>query len=260
MKNQKKNSLTNFLVIIVVIVLAIQLVILFELLYPSSSLKIGSGNSTLTITASGSATAVPTQGLLYVSLKGLGKTAAAATANLSQELVQANATLYKYINGNLSNVQTSYYNLYNQSSYYYPPVYKNNTLNGYQASESLTVTIPNIKNVSAALGALSAINGISIYGASPQFSNSQTSALRITALSNAMSNATAQAHALLPAKTLTVVNITVNYFNRILPYPVAAGGAAVTSSSLNVTNPNFYSGSQSVTESITVVFSYRKNQ
>src|SRR5208282_2099650 len=121
--------------------------------------------------------ATPTQAVLSVGFSGLGSSAYAATTNLSSELMQANATLSKYVNGNVSEIQTSYYNLYNQSDYPYT------SYNGYVAMESLTVIIPNVDNVSAALGALSAINGVSIEGSSSQLSDSQFSSLRGTALS-----------------------------------------------------------------------------
>ncbi len=203
--------------------------------------------SHLSITATGNAKGTPGQATLQISLEGKGGTAYAATSNLTTSLNQANSTLLRYVNNNVSLIQTNYYNLYNQSNYYYT------SYNGYVAMESLTVTIPNVANVSAALGALSAINGTSVNGVSAQFAGSQLSSLRRTALSNALSNATAQAKALLPNQTLTVSNITVNYYSPII-LPLVSG--VVAGASNTKPNPSYFTGIQTVTESITVTFAY----
>jgi uncharacterized protein YggE len=270
-----KNGVEYILIGIVAVVLVVQLVMFFQIsnnfsylngvLKGTSSLNKTSTPSTLSylkINSVGTAKGSAIKATLSIEIQGLGKTANAATANLSSELNQTNATLSKYVNGNTSLIQTSYYSLNNQTSYYYPM--EAYSYNGYVAQESLTVTIPSVKNVSSALGALSAINGISIYGATPILSDSQLSSLRLSALSDAMSNATAQADALLPGKNLTVSNITVNYFNYpiVLPYATGAGsstgGPVLSSAPVGKTpSPIFFNGTETVTESVAVVFSYR---
>lgn len=246
----KNDMLLGILIALAIVILIVQLFTLFEL-RPGIAPSPQGSTSYLSVSAEGMAMARPTQATLDINVQGRGQNAYAATANLTTALTRANATLLKYTNGNTSLIQTSYYNLYNQSSYYYT------SYNGYVAQESLTVTIPNVNNVSVVLGALSAVNGISINGVTAGFSSSETASLRSSALGNALANATAQAKALLPNKTLTVSNITVNAYGPIV-FPLASG--AVSSSSPGAVSPAFFTGTQTVTESITVVFSYNRNQ
>lgn len=253
---------------IVLVIVAIELVMLLQfsnsISYMRGELSSGihtAGNGTsynqnaafLTISASGTASAVPGKAQLSVQLQGKGQTPSAAEYNLSKELIMANATLMKFIEGNRSNIQTTYYQLYNQTGFYYT------TYNGYVASEDLSVTIPSIGNVSSALGALSNISGVSVYASSGILSDSQISTLRGEALSQAMSNATAQADALLPGKNFSVSNITVDSYPRIYPLPYALGTSAASTAVSNSTlSPAFFNGTETVTESITVVFTYNK--
>jgi uncharacterized protein YggE len=264
----KSNELLYALIGIVLVIVVVELALILQFSNNIAYIKgvIGSGGghisntsynpnlSFLTVSATGSATGVPSKAEISLDLQGKGLTASAATYNLSKELSQANATLMKYVEGNRSNIQTTYYNLYNQTSYYY------STYNGYIAQEELSVTIPSIKNVSPALGALANISGVSIYGSSGILSDSQLSQLRTTALAQAMSNATAQAKALLPGKNLSVSNITIGYYPRIYPLPYALGGTAAEaiSNSSVTTSPEYFNGTETVTESITVVFAYNK--
>ena len=215
----------------------------------------------ITVSATGTASATPTEGTLYLSVQGNGKTAAAATHNLSVALNQMNSTLIKYINGNLSLIKTTYYNLYNQTNNY--PCYSNLACptyispNGFVASEQLTVTIPNTQNVSKAIGALAAVNGVQVTSASATLSDAQITALRTTAFENALKNATSQASALTGNASLSEQNITVNNYY-FYPVAYALGTSSSGTATVNSTNPSFYSGTDSVTESINVVFSYPK--
>lgn len=197
------------------------------------------------ITATGSASGIPTEGLLTVGVTGRGSTAYAATYNLSKDVSQLNTTIIKYLNGNLSNIATTSYNLYNQSGAYYT------SYNGYVAEEYMSITIPNINNASSVLGSLSSVNGISVSGLSQKFSSGQLSSLRTVALQRALSNATDQAEGLLPGKTLIARNISVSYYNPIvIPYAFAASAAMPSP------NPGYFTGTESVTGSVNVVFSY----
>lgn len=217
-----------------------------------------SHGSTLRISATGYASAQPTIGQIELQVQGRGLTGAAATANLSAELAQMNQSVYKYLEGNISNIQTTYYNLYNESSYYYPCYGCGQTYNGYVAMESLQINIPSAQNLSKASAALSAVNGLEITSSSDALSNAQTTALRSAAFSDALNNATSQAEALTGNAMLTMQNITVGYFN-VFPVPLAASGAGSASSSNGTAAPvpQYYSGPQGVTESITVVFAYK---
>ncbi len=157
--------------------------------------------------------------------------------------------MIRYVNGNLSNILTTSYNLYNQSDYYYT------SYNGYVAEEHFSITIPNINNASAVLGSLASINGISVSGLTQEFSKTQLASLRTMALQRALSNATEQAQELLPGKKLVAKNISVNYYNPIV-MPFALSAASSANSAGTGTNPGYFAGTRVVTGSVTVVFSY----
>lgn len=209
--------------------------------------------NTISISATGTAYNTSSQSQLYVTVNATGITANATVQNLTKTLNSFNSTILPYVNHNLSDITTQYFN-----------VYKLYNQTGYEATESLTVTIPNISNTSAALGALSALNGVYVSEASPQLSTYQISELRTKALSLALVNATSQAYALIGnSSTIYATNISVNTY-RVFPFPVvaeggAAGGASAPALQNNTFSPQFYGGRSSVTESITVVFTYKRN-
>lgn len=267
----KEDSVHLILVVLVVAVLVVQVISIIQV---SSLVSSGTvtkhTNSTsqlgyITISATGSGSAQPTTGTLYLSVQGKGSTAAAATANLSSALTQMNQSLWNYINHNASLMQTTYYNLYNNSNNVicpggiYPCTTVGNTTNlTFVASEQITVIIPNINNVSKALGALSSINSVQVSSASATLSDAQVNALRSVAFSNALQNATSQASILTRNSTLSTQNITVNNYY-FYPVPYALGAASSQAGPGNPTpNPAFYSGKDSISESITIVFSYNK--
>ncbi|MDE1871488.1 MAG: SIMPL domain-containing protein [Candidatus Micrarchaeota archaeon] len=202
-------------------------------------------SSTLTISATGTVYNSSSQSVIYVTMNGTGKTNQQAVQNISATLQKFNSTIMKYVNNNASLITTSYFN-----------VYKVYNKSSYEASESLSVTIPDIGNTSAAIGALSNITNVYVGGASPELSDAQVSAMRVAALSLALSNATAQAHALLRNSTIYTTNITINnYYVYPIPYRLdlaISGGSGVTTT----IPPEFYGGTNKVTESITVVFVY----
>jgi uncharacterized protein YggE len=262
------------ILVLVIAILIVQIIALFESAsYKSVTYPPTTVSRYITISATGTASAVPTQGIIYVSAQGRGKTGAAATANLSIALSQMNSSIFRYINGNYSFITTTYYELYNQTNNIYPvgvagtgsvngsgampsiyPYYF--SYNGFVATEQLNIIIPNTKNISKAIGALSAINGITVSSASATLSNSQITSLRNAAYASAISNATSQAEILTGNAQLSTQNITVGYYNY---YPIAYGVAS--SSGINSTtpvNPQFYSGTSSITEQINIVFSYSK--
>jgi uncharacterized protein YggE len=258
-----KNEFALYLLVLFAIIIFAGLVI-YSL---ESTARIGytttiGGNKTttnfnqLTITASGTVSNKSTQASLYVIVNGTGANSQLAVQNISATLNKFNSTILKFVNGNLSRVSTTYFN-----------TYKAYNKSAYTSTEGLSIVLPNINNVSGAIGALSNITNVYVVGATPQLSDAQTSAMRIEALSLAMSNATAQAHALIgPNDTIYATNISVNNY-RIFPYgyaigassPGAAGGgnSAAPEPSINSTIPTqFYGGTNQVTETVTVVFNY----
>ncbi len=203
----------------------------------------------ISITATGSAKSAPSQATINLEVQGRGQTALLATANLTAGLADANAILQKYVNQNSSMITTGYYSLYNQSGYYYTGY------NGYVAQESLSATLPSVSNVSAALAELSSVNGISVSGVSADLSSQQLSSLRTAALKDALANATSQAMALFPSKNLTVRNVTVGYYSGPIVYPLGVATGSVPKPA-TAPAPAFFAGTETVSESITVVFSY----
>jgi len=269
MRNDNPNSPLTALVVIVLVIEVLSLAEIYNL---NSYVMSGhTANTTkapqpgyITISATGTASAQPATGTLYVSVKGMGKSAAAATSNLSAELDQLNSSISKYVNGNTSLIQTTYYAVSNQS-YAYPvgvaqpsyPYYP--TYNGFVAEQDLAITLPNIKNMSNAIGSMSLINNTEVTSANADLSDSQITALRYAAFSSALQNATSQASILTGNATLSAQNITVSAYNFYpIPYALGAAGSSQGINSSTAPNPSFYSGTASVTESITVVFSYNK--
>lgn len=211
-------------------------------------IKNTTSNNTISITASGTASNASTQASMYVDINGTGLTNQQAVQNITATLNTFNSTIYKYVNGNLSMITTQsfqVYKLYNKT--------------GYQATENLVVTIPRIGNVSNVILALSAIPNVYVTYATPKLSDAQTTSLRLQALSAALSNATAQAYAVIGKNnTIYSTNITVNGYN-FYPYPYGvsnvAGAKSITPAQIS---PQFYGGTGQVTESITAVFTYGK--
>lgn len=214
--------------------------------------------SLITISASGSVTANPTQGTIYLFLNATGSTSASAVANLSVITGIINATLMPFLNGNSSMIQTQSYDVYPtiscSNSTYYPYPYTTTICPSprrfYLATEYLLVTIPNIGDVNAALVGLSGINGVSIDNVASKLSPQQQTSLSQQALSIALNNATSQAQVLLTSgQHLTIRNITVQ--NNYVYYPVAGVFSAANAAS----NQTFFPGRATVTKSIYVVFS-----
>lgn len=224
---------------------------------------------TITVSATGSAKAQPAQAVVYLSVNGTGSTTQNAVENLSATTSVLNATLYGYVNKNLSNIDTSSYNvevLCNGSVYtvqpgaqpaIYPYRYgcSLNSTVVYEAVEQLTVTLPNADNASSLVGAVSGINNVYVNEVDAQLSQAQVATLRPLALSDAMANATAQAQATLGSGyNISIVNITVNSYN-FYPYPIYAAGAV---SSGAAKQPIIYPGTSALTESVSVIFAYHK--
>ncbi len=221
------------------------------------------GGSTITITATGSASMPGGGAELYLYVNGTGNTTQSAVANLSRTLSTVNSSLSGYLNGNLSLITTQYFNVGKVTlcvpyPYVALPAWCSGNYNktSYQAYESVSVDIPNAKNATGVLVALSGIPNVYVSSIQAKLTDQQTAALRGEALASAMSNATVQATALAPSGKVSPLNITVNNYY-VYPLPYSFGGtpvAAQAAASSQAVNSLFYSGTSSITESITVVF------
>lgn len=216
--------------------------------------------SYVTISATGTVSAIPEEALIYVSLNGTGNTTASATANLSLTLQKVNATILPLINRNRTLLQTTYYSInkpYQTICYPTPtgtgarPVYPCTPSNftGYVATEDITITILNSNNVSGIITALSKIPHLTLQSIQPKFSDNETAALDQQALSLAIANATAQARLLTGNNTrLKIENITVQ--NQYI-YPYASGSSSASTSNSTI----FYPGQTTISKSVIVIFS-----
>ncbi|MGD0729323.1 MAG: SIMPL domain-containing protein [Candidatus Micrarchaeaceae archaeon] len=241
----ENNNLAYLVIIVVVLVFGalIAIHLTHSGIYGNYNNYTSNNRNMIVITATGAASNSSSQAQMYVTINGTGSTNAAAVQNLSNALNTFNSTIVKYVNGNLSDVTTSNFNVYR--------IY--NTSN-FMASEDLTIIIPQIKNVGAAILALSSIPNVYVTSANPILSANQTTLLRSKALSNALANATAQAKALIPSnQSIYSTNITVDdyYF-----YPLYGSASGASVNSTGSLPPQFYSGTNQVVERVTVTFYY----
>lgn len=208
----------------------------------------------VTVSATGTVTAVPAQAVIYLYANATGDTFAGAAANLSSEISALNSTLMPLVGNNSSRIQTTSYSIYapgpcyNITPNYYPrfycrPVYSPTF---FVATESVAVTLPDSGVANQALEGLSAVPGVTVSNVAAQLSPVQKRIVDQQALSLAMSNATAQAEALAGGESLSVVNISISGY----VYPVYG----VSASASKVGNQTFYPGTTTVTKSVFVVF------
>lgn len=267
----RDNVVYSLLIIVIFVLLAIALFQLYffsNLLNNQASINLQNSNSLIKlqninssyifITATGSASAQPSFATIFVNLQAFGSNPGSATNNLSFALHDLNASILKYINGNLSNIATTYFTIYNRSSYSSNFNNANASKKDYVAQETLSIKILNTSNASNAIGAISGINGTSITNVVENLSSSQIAVLRKTALLLAMKNATSQATLLAGNKTISIENITVNSYN-FYPFRFSSGMISSASSiSPAVQNPSFFIGNDTITQSITVKFMFKK--
>ncbi len=199
-------------------------------------------SSHVTVTATGSAIALPSQVHMYLYANSSAPAAQVATQGLAATIGEINSTLLPYIGRNLSNIQTVSYSLYK--------VYNRSA---YTATEGLSITIPNIGNASAAIGALSSISNVYVNGVNAQLSAAQISSLRDQALSSALANATSQASILANNATVQLGNVTVNSYG-IIPFYGNSFMPTIAAAATTQSGPGFYGGVSTVTESITATF------
>jgi len=200
------------------------------------------GAHTITVSASGYASAIPADVQVLLYANGTGSTSTDAASNLSATLTTLNSTLLNYVGGNESNISTDSYTLTRAFT-------KMNLTNStYLATENLHVTV-STKTTSALLDALALIPNVYVSGEYSALSASQTKNLRSDALSSALVNATAQARAIVGQNvSLTPINITVSTYR---VYPIAS--AASVGEGVNIA---YYPGTAEVTGDVSVIFSY----
>ncbi|MDE1857308.1 MAG: SIMPL domain-containing protein [Candidatus Micrarchaeota archaeon] len=224
-----------FAIVGLIAIIALAAAVLVAVAYPGG-VK-GPQERFITVYASGLASAVPQQGVVYIVVNGTGPTSQSAVQNLTATMTSLNTTLVKYVNGNYSNIATQ--------SYY---VYKRYNATGYEATESVTVQVPNVSTTSSLLGAVSLIPNAYVQGVNSKLSDWQENALRTMALQNAVENATTQAQAVAgPSATVTPANITVSNF-QVYPYGLASAS--------NAAGPAYYQGTGKVVVQISAMFRY----
>lgn len=206
---------------------------------------------TVTISATGFASATPSEADMSLVVNATGKTTQEAVQNITAALGAFNSTIGSYIGKNFSLVTTTYFNLYPRIIYNYSNGTYTSHKSGYIATENLLVKLPDVNSVGSAIWALSNIPNIYVSSVSRGLSDAQIGSMRSEALSNALANATSQAIALVGADNLTTESISIsNYY--VYPYYASAAPKGLNATAV----PQYYGGMNQVTESITVTFSY----
>ncbi len=224
--------------IAVLAILAMGVILALSVLYPKG---LPQSAKTVTVSASGSSSALPQDGVLDIYANGTGGTAGIATSNLSLTLAQVNETLLKYTTAN--QVRTQYYNL---------GMERNSSV--FIASEGLHVIIPEVGNTTAALMGLSSLKNVYVQDAGAMLSSRQVAALREAALRSALRNATAQAETLTGNATLTTSNMTTSTYRVYEPLGLTAGSSV--SNPAKEPSQLFFNGNESIVESVSVTFTY----
>ena len=124
----------------------------------------------------------------------------------------------------------------------------------YEASEAVSISVPQISNVSSILEALSLIQNVYVTQTSSSLSSKQSEQLMQSALSLAIQNATLQAQVAAGSNAVSIRNMTVSKGYVYPAYP-AAYSAGVNSGPEQ--NPLFFSGREGVLEQVTVEFVYK---
>lgn len=220
--------------------------------------------NSVSVTATGSVSQVPTTAVIYLYANGTGNSTAQAAANLSGTIGKLNSTILPYLNGNGSLIKTTYYNVQRAYSYVSYPmlpspepiVNKSNSTPVYVATEDISVTLPSLSSLNLALSSLASIPNVNIQDASAALSSSQISSLRQSALTLAVANATSQASGVIGNATVLWKNVTIqsSYF---YPYAIGDLSSAASGSAQTTTAPKFFNGTDSVTETVYVTFYYK---
>ncbi|MHB1830101.1 MAG: SIMPL domain-containing protein [Candidatus Micrarchaeaceae archaeon] len=230
------------IILALIAILAMASVLMAGVLYPNGIFG-SQGLTHLTVSASGVSYGYPQVATIYVKMNGTGNNAAIAAANLSLTLSQFNFTILKYLNNNSSRISTQSYSLqrvYNSSK--------------YEASEMVSLSVPQVANVSAILGTLSLIQNVFVIQTSSSLSSQQSEQLIQSALGLAIQNATSQAQVAAGSNEISIKNMTVSKGYVYPMYPAAYSAGANAGSAQN---PLFFNGREGVQEQVTVEFVYK---
>ncbi len=226
--------------IAVIAILVIGAILALGVLYPNGLLQ---NRKTVTISASGSASAMPQQSVVDLYINGTGNTTQIATANLSLTLATLNTTLLKYTTPNM--ISTQYYTLgavYNSTA--------------FAATEGLRVVVPSASDTDALLQGISSIRNVYVQGASASLSDGQIRSMTSQALRAAMANATSQAEALTGNASLTASNLSTSSFRVYQPFGLSTGLSSPSAITAKGNGQLLFTSNESVIETVQVVFTY----
>ncbi len=105
----------------------------------------------ITLTASGVAYGSPTQGLVYLFVNATANNSSTALQNMESIVSALNSSIMPYLNGNVSEIKTESYS-----------VFKVYNSTNWEASEVISVTLPNISNTNRVIGVLGGIGGVGV--------------------------------------------------------------------------------------------------
>jgi len=201
------------------------------------------GAKTIRVTASGSMSESPGEAIIGMFVNGTGATSSMAVQNLSATMSKLNATIMRYV-GNSSDIQTVSYSVGRVH---------NSTL--YVARESIQVTVPKIKDTTALLVNSTNVPYTYVTSISASLTPSQAKALRSSAISAAMLNATTQAMAI--STNVSLQNLSINNVYIYQPSGYEPVSALSVANAATVANSVFYGGMSSVTVSVSAEFAYK---
>ncbi|MGH2457494.1 MAG: SIMPL domain-containing protein [Chloroflexota bacterium] len=197
------------------------------------------------VTGNGEIQARPDQAIVDVGVQTRATTAQEAQAN-NNTTMQAVINAIKTMNVPDKDIRTSGVSLY-------PIIEQNNLVSGYNASNSVIVTVENIDQTGAVLDA--AVKAGANTSTSVRFGFKNETTLRNQALAAAAADAKSKAQALASALGLQISGVeSVTEGQVIIPRPfIAAAGVRSAAAAPSVP---IEPGQQSVTAEVTVVFGY----
>lgn len=197
------------------------------------------------VTGTGQVEARPDEAIIDVGVQTRAATAQEAQAN-NNATMQSVISAIKALNVPDKDIRTSGVSLF-------PIIERNNTVTGYNASNSVSVTVENIDQTGVILDA--AVKAGANTSTSVRFAFKDETALRNKALTAAAADARSKAQALagsLGLQISSVESVTEGQVNIPRPFVAAAGVAASNAAPSVPIEP----GQQSVTAEVTIVFGY----
>lgn len=259
-----QNGASTFTYVAAIIAIFVFGIVILLSMVHQSSIR-GQDTGFIRVDAVGYAYGTSDQATVSLLVNGSGSTSKEAVSNLASTLSQLNATLLRYVDSNVSRIQTQSINVYyDQCTVPWSYTAGNSTVPSittttifyncttkYVAQETLLVTIAQ-DNTSQFVGNVSSYPNVLVNYVNSGVSAGQATALRNIALKNALSNATQQAFVLANGgANITVLNISVSsYYAYPLVFGARSASAAVA--------PAYYPGRYQVQETINAVFSYTR--